>query len=238
MAEVRSRLWGALVAGLGPGLRGAGRGGVLLLAWLPLVWGCPPPPAAQRGPEDVLRAYRGALAQGDDAAAWALAPPSRRAAGERAAFDEQVEARRAEALARLDAPQGLQSLRDLQTCAAPLRLLWEDGAWWVEPAPGPPSPLVAARAALRRLVSALETADAAALAAFVPPEYASELGPTRLAPRVELERTALQALGARLRPHVDDPLELQGDRVLLRYEGRSLVLARGPGGVWWLLDPG
>jgi len=114
----------------------------------------------------------------------------------------------------------------------------EDGRWVIA------SPVVdfyaqgTPREALRSFVRAMERRRLDVLPRFVPNEYRRGMNETHLAGLFEGERAEeTETLLQNLRAHLDDPIEVTGERAAMPYAERFTVLFVREDGVWKIEDP-
>jgi len=206
---------------------------------LALATACPSRP---QGPRATLEAYLAALEAGNAGAAFGLMAPEYRERVGREAFAERFSAHRQEARARLTAartagfpePELLARL-DVGT-GLPVRLVHVDGRWLLADGVLAAYPQDTPRRTLHSFVSALERRRWDVLLRFVPAALRADLDAAALHRHVESEAAEVEAMLQRLRRHLDSPIEQEGDRALLRYEGFEFEMRREDG-AWRVVDP-
>jgi len=197
-----------------------------------------PPP----GPVDTLDAYLAAVETGDAAAAYALMGQEYRSRVDATAFAARFEAHRDAALARLSAAQERgwgepELIADLDTGAGlPVRLRRVSGRWLIADGILDEYAQDTPRRTLVSFVRALERERWDVLLRFVPRALRGDLDEAGLRDYVLSEAADVGTLLERLRRHLDAPIEQEGDRAVMRYEGFEFELAWEEG-AWRVLDP-
>ncbi|MCC7537388.1 MAG: hypothetical protein IT379_14290, partial [Deltaproteobacteria bacterium] len=120
----------------------------------------------------------------------------------------------------------------------PLRLIEEDGSWRVD------DPVVdfyrqdSPRAALRSFVEALSRRRYDVVLRFVPNADREGMNAETIRRWMEgEEREDVERLMTNLRAHLDDPIEVVGDRATMHYAERFAVQFVREDGVWRIEDP-
>ena len=204
-----------------------------------LVAACASP---HRGPEATLEAYLAAAESGDAAAAWALMAEEYRTGVSETTFAARFEAAREQAVGRLRAARerGWSAPELSATLDAggldPVRLLRVDGRWLFADGVLEDYAQDTPRQAVRSFVRALESERWDVLLRFVPLGVRGDVDEATLREYGAEQKEALAAMLTRLRRHLDDPIDVDGDRAVLRYEGHECELLREDG-AWRVADP-
>jgi len=149
----------------------------------------------------------------------------------RQAASDRLEAARAagwgepELLARLDAGTG-----------ATVRLTNVGGRWLLADGILAEYAQDTPRRTLHSFVRALERRRWDVLLRFVPTSLQGDLDEPALQHYVESTSADVAAMLERLRRHLDGPIQQEGDRAVLSYEGFEFEMRREPGG-WRVVDP-
>jgi hypothetical protein len=203
---------------------------------------CACAPAATR-PQDVLAAYARAIAAGRHDEAYRLMSDDFRRQVTLSEFRRAMRDNPQEVHETVDA---LSRASDEATITARLRygmgdelaMVIEAGAWRID------SPVLdfysqrTPRDALRSFVRALEYRRFDVILKFVPSEYRRTMTIEQIRSMFEGDQRAKTlTLLQTLRAHLDDPIEVTGDRATMQYaEGFSVLFVREDG-VWRIEDP-
>lgn len=210
-----------------------------LLAVLALA-GCPP--AAAR-PQDVLGGYARALSAGRHDEAYRLMSEEFRrqvtlAEFRRAMRDNPAEVRETVGALSRASDEATITARVRYGMGDELSLVIERGAWRID------SPVLdfygqrTPRDALRSFVRAMEYRRYEVILRFVPAEYRRTMTVQQIRAMFEGEQqTRTIALLNNLRAHLDEPIEVTGDRASMQYaEGYTVLFVREDG-LWRIEDP-
>jgi len=199
-------------------------------------------PAATR-PQDVLAAYSRALSAGRHDEAYRLMSEEFR---RQVTLEEFRRAMRENPAEVRETVTALSRASDEATITARVRygmgdelaLVIERGAWRID------SPVLdfysqrTPRDALRAFVRAMEYQRYDVILRFVPGEYRRSMTVQQIRAMFEGEqRTRTLALLQNLRAHLDEPIEVTGDRASMQYaEGYTVLFVREDG-LWRIEDP-
>lgn len=213
---------------------------LVALAAALLVGACTP--AATR-PQDVLGAYARALSGGrHDEAYRLMSEEFRRQVTleefRRAMRDNPAEVRETVGALSRASDEATITARVRYGMGDELSLIIERGAWRID------SPVLdfyaqrTPRDALRSFVRAMEYQRYEVILRFVPGEYRRTMTVQQIRAMFEGEqRTRTLALLQNLRAHLDEPIEVTGDRASMQYaEGYTVLFVREDG-LWRIEDP-
>lgn len=194
-------------------------------------------------PQDVLAAYSRALSAGrHDEAYRLMSEEFRRQVTleefRRAMRDNPAEVRETVAALSRASDEATITARVRYGMGDELSLVIERGAWRID------SPILefysqrTPRDALRSFVRAMEHQRFEVVLLFVPAEYRRTMTVQQVRAMFEGEpRTRTLALVQNLRAHLDEPIEVTGDRASMQYaEGYTVLFVREDG-LWRIEDP-
>lgn len=198
---------------------------------------------ARQRPEDVVRDLARALRERRYDDAYDLMSRGYRLRVTREDFRRAIERSPAEASELSAALERIETSAEITALVPhgadePLRLIEEDGSWRVD------DPVVdfyrqdSPRAALRSFVEALSRRRYDVVLRFVPNADREGMNAETIRRWMEgEEREDVERLMTNLRAHLDDPIEVVGDRATMHYAERFAVQFVREDGVWRIEDP-